>query len=183
MIRKLNRLLSIMLIVTVVGVSLFYVYQHRTLNTLQGTQRVLMQVAPPQAQHAEKVSKVDPENVLTDEELAIASKVVRTWMCDADVRRVVIRNRRKVSKPYRYFCVWTTDLTLEIPQIGALNSDASLRCCGQIIRRDNVEEGILGRTGILNTSSARSRKKKFTSIPMRTSVYLTPVEFQRKNLS
>ena len=38
-------------------------------------------------------------------------------MCDADVRLVVIRNRPKVSKPYRYFCVWTTDLTLEIPKI------------------------------------------------------------------
>ena len=38
-------------------------------------------------------------------------------MCDTDVRLVVIRNRPKVSKPYRYFCVWTTDVTLEIPQI------------------------------------------------------------------
>ena len=38
-------------------------------------------------------------------------------MCDADVRLVVIRNRPKASKPYRYFCVWTTDLTLEIPKI------------------------------------------------------------------
>ena len=34
-------------------------------------------------------------------------------MCDL----VVIRNRPKASKPYRYFCVWTTDVTLEIPQI------------------------------------------------------------------
>ena len=48
---------------------------------------------------------------------SITSKVVRTKMCDADVRLVVIRNRRKVSKPYRYFCVFTTDLTLEIPRI------------------------------------------------------------------
>ena len=48
---------------------------------------------------------------------SIASKVVRTRMCDADVRLVVIRSRPKVSKPYRYFCVFTTDLTLEIPQI------------------------------------------------------------------
>ena len=38
-------------------------------------------------------------------------------MCDADVRLVVIRSRPKPSKPYRYFCVFTTDLTLEIPQI------------------------------------------------------------------
>ena len=48
---------------------------------------------------------------------SIPSKVVRTKMCDADVRLVVIRNRRKASKPNRYFCVFTTDLTLEIPKI------------------------------------------------------------------
>ncbi len=38
-------------------------------------------------------------------------------MCDADVRLVIIRKRRKASKPYQYFCVFTIDLTLEIPQI------------------------------------------------------------------
>ncbi len=48
---------------------------------------------------------------------SIASKVVRTKMCDADIRLVVIRSRPKTSKPYRYFCVWTTDLTIGIPQI------------------------------------------------------------------
>ncbi|MDE0397756.1 MAG: transposase [Candidatus Poribacteria bacterium] len=48
---------------------------------------------------------------------SIASKIVRTKMCDAEVRVVVIRNRPKPSKPYRYFCVFTTDLTLEIPKI------------------------------------------------------------------
>ena len=48
---------------------------------------------------------------------SIASKVVRTRMCDANVRLVVIRTRPKVSKPYRYFCVFTTDLTLQIPKI------------------------------------------------------------------
>ncbi len=48
---------------------------------------------------------------------SITSKIVRTKMCDADVRLVVIRSRPKASKPYRYFCVFTTDLTLEIPKI------------------------------------------------------------------
>ena len=48
---------------------------------------------------------------------SITSKVVRTKMCPVDVRLVVIRRRPKVSKPYRYFCVFTTDLTLEIPKI------------------------------------------------------------------
>ena len=51
------------------------------------------------------------------ESYSITSKVVRTKMCDAEVRLVVIRNPPKVSKPYRYFCVFTTDLTLEIPKI------------------------------------------------------------------
>ena len=35
-------------------------------------------------------------------------------MCDAVIRLVVIRTRPKGGKPYRYFCVFTTDLTLEI---------------------------------------------------------------------
>ena len=48
---------------------------------------------------------------------SVASKVVRTKMCDADVRLLIIRRRPKKSKPYQYFCVFTTDLTLEIPQI------------------------------------------------------------------
>ncbi len=36
-------------------------------------------------------------------------------MCDANVRLVVIRT--KASKPYRYFFVLTTDMTLEVPQV------------------------------------------------------------------
>ena len=47
----------------------------------------------------------------------IASHLVRTKMCPTDVRLVVIRTRPKRWKPYRYFLVFTTDLTLEIPQI------------------------------------------------------------------
>ena len=48
---------------------------------------------------------------------SVASKIVRTKMCPADVRLVVIRTRPKKSKPYRYFLVFTTDMTLEISQI------------------------------------------------------------------
>ena len=49
---------------------------------------------------------------------SITSKIVRTKMCEvSDVRLVVIRTRPKASKPYRYFCVFTTDLTLEIQKI------------------------------------------------------------------
>ncbi len=47
----------------------------------------------------------------------VASAVVRTKMCPTEVRLVVIRRRPKRSKPYRYFCVFTTDVTLEIPKI------------------------------------------------------------------
>ena len=54
---------------------------------------------------------------ILDAEYQVASQVVRTKMCPADVRLLVIRSRPKPSKPYRYFCVFTTDFTLEIPQI------------------------------------------------------------------
>ena len=54
---------------------------------------------------------------IASQSYSIAAKIVRTKMCDADVRLVVIRSRPKASKPYRYFCVFTTDLTLEIPKI------------------------------------------------------------------
>ena len=47
----------------------------------------------------------------------ITSHLVRTKMCPADVRLVVIHTRPKRWKPYRYFLVFTTDLTLEIPKI------------------------------------------------------------------
>lgn len=47
----------------------------------------------------------------------VASQIARTRMCPADVRLVVIRTKPRRSKPYRYFLVFTTDLTLEIPQI------------------------------------------------------------------
>ena len=54
---------------------------------------------------------------LMEKTYQVASHVVRTKMCPTDVRLVVIRTRPKRSKPYRYFCVFTTDMTLEIPKI------------------------------------------------------------------
>ena len=47
----------------------------------------------------------------------VASAVVRTKMCPVVVRLVVIRSRPKRSHPYRYFCVFPTDMTLEMPKI------------------------------------------------------------------
>ncbi len=55
--------------------------------------------------------------LIGNKDAQIASHLVRTKMCPVDVRLVVIRTRPKRSKPYRYFLVFTTDLTLEIPQI------------------------------------------------------------------
>ena len=76
------------------------------------------------------------------------------------------------------------------------------------LRFQSPGEGVLGRTDMLKDLSARSRKKKFISTPMTTShearvsrighfitqvynhkrphsalEYLTPVEFEQKNLS
>ena len=41
----------------------------------------------------------------------------RTKMCPTQVRLVVMRTRHEKSKPFRYFCVYTTDLTLDLCQI------------------------------------------------------------------
>ena len=54
---------------------------------------------------------------IANKDVQITSHLVRTKMCPVDVRLVVIRTRPKRWKPYRYFLVFTTDLTLEIPQI------------------------------------------------------------------
>ena len=56
--------------------------------------------------------------VVGDKTLSVADKVVRTKMCSADVRIVVIRKRPKdPSKPYRYFCVFTSDLQLPVETV------------------------------------------------------------------
>ncbi len=57
------------------------------------------------------------ETVILKKTYEVASEVVQTKMCPTEVRLVVIRRRPKRSQPYRYFCVFTTDLTLEIPKI------------------------------------------------------------------
>ena len=57
------------------------------------------------------------EMSILEQTYQVASAVVRTKMCPVVVRLVVIRSRPKRSKPYRYFCVFTTDMSLEIPKI------------------------------------------------------------------
>ncbi|MCG9134524.1 transposase, partial [Candidatus Poribacteria bacterium] len=47
----------------------------------------------------------------------IASVEALTKMCPHPVRLVVIRTRPKKAKPFRYFCIYTTDLNLDLSQI------------------------------------------------------------------
>ena len=52
------------------------------------------------------------------ETFSVTDKVVRTRMCPVDVRIVVIRKRpRDPSKPYQYFCVFTSDLQLPVAEV------------------------------------------------------------------
>ena len=57
------------------------------------------------------------DKVVDTDTLSVANKVVRTKMCPADVRLVVIRTRPKKSKPYRYFCVFTSDLERPVAEV------------------------------------------------------------------
>ena len=57
------------------------------------------------------------ETRLLEKTYQVASQVVRAKMCPVAVRLVVIRTRSKRPHPYRYFCVFTTDMTPEIPKI------------------------------------------------------------------
>ena len=55
--------------------------------------------------------------IVKNKTLSVANKVVRTKMCPADVRLVVIRTRPKKSKPYRYFCLFTSDLERPVDEV------------------------------------------------------------------
>ena len=56
--------------------------------------------------------------VVGNETFSATDKVVRTRMCPVDVRIVVIRKRpRDPSKPYQYFCVFTSDLQLPVEAV------------------------------------------------------------------
>ena len=54
---------------------------------------------------------------IDNKQYSIASVVARTKMCPTKVRLVVMRTQRQKSKPFQYFCVFTTDLTLDLCQI------------------------------------------------------------------
>ena len=55
--------------------------------------------------------------VVDNQTLSVTDKVVRTKMCAVDVRLVVIRKRPKTSQPYRYFCVFTSDLQRPVEEL------------------------------------------------------------------
>ena len=52
-----------------------------------------------------------------DKTYELAHHIVRTKMCPEPVHLVVIRTKPKKGQPYRYFLVFTTDLTLSVEQI------------------------------------------------------------------
>jgi hypothetical protein len=52
-----------------------------------------------------------------DKTLSVVDLIVRTRVCPKKVHLVVVRTRPKKSKPYRYFLVYTTDLTLSVETI------------------------------------------------------------------
>ena len=56
--------------------------------------------------------------LVSNETFSVTDKVVRTRMCPVDVRIVVIRKRPKnPSQPYRYFCLFTSDLQRSVEAV------------------------------------------------------------------
>ena len=57
-------------------------------------------------------------NIIVDDEiLSVTDKVVRTRMCPVDVRLIVLRTRKKPSKPYHYFRLFCSDLERPIDEL------------------------------------------------------------------
>jgi hypothetical protein len=54
------------------------------------------------------------------QDVEIAHQIVRTKSCPQPVQLVVRRTKPKKSKPYRYFLVYTTELTLSVEKIMTL---------------------------------------------------------------
>ena len=54
---------------------------------------------------------------IDEKKYTIATEIVRTKMGPVPVRLVVIRTYSQKTKAFRYFCVYTTNLTLKVSQI------------------------------------------------------------------
>ena len=69
--------------------------------------------------------------------LSVAHHLVRTRICPEPVRLAVVRSRPKKSKPYRYFLVYTTDLSLSVE---SLVRYYTLRCGFETHMKDSKQE-------------------------------------------
>ncbi|RKU15601.1 hypothetical protein C6501_06820 [Candidatus Poribacteria bacterium] len=56
------------------------------------------------------------EVIVDNKTYSVADKVVRTKMCPQVVRLIVSRTRPKKSQPYKYFCLFTSDLRLPVAE-------------------------------------------------------------------
>ena len=64
------------------------------------------------------ISKLKYRNITVDDEiLSGTDKVVRTRMCPVDVRLIVLRTRKKRSKPYQYFLLFCSDTKRPIEEL------------------------------------------------------------------
>lgn len=54
--------------------------------------------------------------VVNDKTYSVTDKVVQTKMCPQLVRLVVMRTKPDPSKPYKYFCMFTSDLQLPVAE-------------------------------------------------------------------
>ena len=57
------------------------------------------------------------DKVVDSETVSVADKIVRTKMCPVDVRLVVQRTRKRKSKKYQYFYLFTTDLDCPVDEV------------------------------------------------------------------
>ena len=51
------------------------------------------------------------------ETYSVTEKLVRTKMCPEPVKLVVIRSKPNPSKPYKYFCLFTSDLEISVTEV------------------------------------------------------------------
>jgi hypothetical protein len=57
------------------------------------------------------ISKLKYKNIVVDNQtLSVSEKIVRTKMCPVPVKLVLLRTRKKPSKPYRYFLLFSSDV-------------------------------------------------------------------------
>ena len=64
------------------------------------------------------IPKLKYRNIIVDDEiLSVTDKIVRTRMCPTDVRLIVLRTRKKPSKAYQYFRLFSSDLEQPVDEL------------------------------------------------------------------